>query len=90
MDGRLWTRLYREIRRARKTLTYTQRTGRPRMYDTDEILAVWAFAALMDWPISVTQRRPACGAAGWWLRRHWKWPMQLPLVAPLNLRGAKC
>ena len=87
MDGRLWTRLYREIRRARKRLTYTQRTGRPRVYDTDDILAVWAFAALMDWPISVAQRRLQSGAAGWWLRRHWQWPVRVPSVATLTRRA---
>jgi len=57
------------------------------MYDTDEILAAWAFAAMMDWPISVTQRRLACGVAGWWLRRHWQWPMRVPSVATLTRRA---
>lgn len=87
MDGRLWTRLYREIRRACKGLTYTQRTGRPRTYDTDEILAIWAFSAMMNWPISVAQRRLQSGAAGWWLRRHWKWPVRVPSVATLTRRA---
>lgn len=87
MDGRLWTRLYREIRRARKGLTYTQRTGRPRTYDTDEILAIWAFSAMMNWPISVAQRRLKSGVAGWWLRRYWKWTVRVPSVATLTRRA---
>ena len=59
MDGRLWTRLYRQIRRVGKSLRVRARKGRPRVYGTEEVLAVWAFAALMDWPISVAQRRLA-------------------------------
>lgn len=87
MDGRLWTRLYREIRRAGKVLTFSARTGRPRVYGTDEVLAAWAFAALMDWPISVAQRRLQRGAAGWWLRRHWRWRSRIPSVATLTRRA---
>lgn len=87
MDGRLWTRLYREVRRAGKGLPSARRTGRPRVYGTDEVLAVWAFSALMDWPISVTQHRLARGAAGWWLRRHWRWRTGIPSLATLTRRA---
>jgi hypothetical protein len=59
MDGRLWERLYREIRSAGKKLPISYRTGRPRPYETDEVLAVWAFASLNDGPISVTRNRLA-------------------------------
>jgi len=57
------------------------------VYGTEEVLAVWAFAALMDWPISVAQRRLAHGAAGWWLRRHWRWSGKVPSVATLTRRS---
>ena len=87
MDGRLWTRLYREIRCVGKALPVAKRTGRPRVYGTDEVLAVWAFASLMDWPISVTQRRLAHGASGWWLRRHWRGPSRMPSLATLTRRA---
>lgn len=87
MDGRLWTRLYRQIRRVGKSLRVRARKGRPRVYATEEILAVWTFAALMDWPISVTQRRLVQGAAGWWLRRHWCWAGKVPSVATLTRRA---
>lgn len=87
MDGRLWTRLYRQIRRVGKSLRVRARKGRPRVYGTEEVLAVWAFAALMDWPISVAQRRLAHGAAGWWLRRHWRWGGKVPSVATLTRRS---
>lgn len=87
MDGRLWTVLYREIRRASKRLVRSRRAGRPRVYRTDEVLAIWAFAALMDWPISVTQRRLASGATGWWLRRHWYWPVRVPSLPTLTRRA---
>ena len=71
MDGRLWTELYREIRRACKGEVRSGRVGRPRVYGTDEILLVWAFAAMNDWPISVAREKLASGATGWWLQRHW-------------------
>ena len=87
MDGRLWDKLYREIRRLGKKMSISKRTGRPRVYGTDEVLAVWAYAALMDWPISVTQRRLRSGAPGWWLRRHWDWSVKVPSVATLTRRA---
>ena len=87
MDGKLWTQLYREIRRVGKTFPDRRCIGRPRVYGTDEVLAVWAFSALMGWPISVTRRRLASGASGWWLRRHWRWPRRIPSVATLTRRA---
>ncbi len=87
MDGRLWSKLYREIRRLGKRMSISRRTGRPRVYGTDEVLAVWAFASLMDWPISVTQHHLTSGAPGWWLRRHWGWSMKVPSVATLTRRA---
>jgi len=57
------------------------------VYGTDEILAVWAFGSLMDWPISVTRERLAKGVAGWWLRRHWRWRTRIPSVATLTRRA---
>ena len=87
MDGRLWNILYREVRRAYKPSLARRRAGRPQVYRTDEILAVWAFSALMDWPISVTRRRLACGSTGWWLRRHWHWPLGIPSLPTLTRRA---
>lgn len=87
MDGRLWTILYREIQRASKPKVGPRRAGRPVVYRTDEVLAVWVFAALMDWPISVTHERLTSGAAGWWLRRHWQWPLRVPSVPTLTRRA---
>ena len=87
MDGRLWTKLYREIRRVGKMQTFSAWTGRPRVYRTDEVLTVWAFAALMDWPISVAHRRISGGASGWWLRRYWQWPRKIPSLSTLTRRA---
>lgn len=87
MDGRLWETLYREIRRACKPVVRSRRAGRPQVYQTDEILAVWAFAAMKNWPISVTQRRLASSSTGWWLRRHWHWPSRVPSVPTLTRRA---
>lgn len=87
MDGRLWTRLYRQVRRACKALRHVRRAGRPRVYRTDEVLMVWAFAALMDWPISVTHDKLKSGPTGWWMQRHWSWPSRLPSVPTLTRRA---
>jgi len=86
MDGRLWDRLYREICRACKNFVRTG-AGRPRVYQTKEVLAVWAFAAMMDWPISVAQKRLAEGSVGWWMRRYWSWPAKVPSVPTLTRRA---
>jgi hypothetical protein len=87
MDGRLWTELYRAIRRASKGFREPQRRGRPRVYRTDEVLAVWALAAMMDWSVTATHRRLSRGPLRWWLRRHWGWPARLPSVATLTRRA---
>ena len=87
MDGRLWDKLYREVCKACKNFIRARRAGRPRVYQTREILAVWTFAAMMDWPISLTQKRLAGGSAGWWLRRHWSWPARVPSLPTLTRRA---
>jgi transposase len=86
MDGRLWDILYREVYRACKPFI-SLRVGRPRIYQTTEILTVWSFAAMMDWPISLAQKRLACGSVGWWLRRHWFWPAKVPSLPTLTRRA---
>jgi len=86
MDGRLWTRLYRHVRWACKGLTHVRRVGRPKVYGTDEVLRVWAFAAWMDWPISVTHDKLKAGAVGWWMRRHWS----RPGLGAHDVRGPGC
>jgi len=86
MNGRLWIRLYRQIRRICKRSLIKRHAGRPRIYDNHDVLSVWAFAALMDWPISVTQKRIAHGPVGWWLERHWDWAAKLPSVPTLTRR----
>ena len=87
MDGRLWRQLYREIRRACKPRVRLRRAGRPQVYRTEEILSVWAFAAMNDWPISVTRKRLASGTTGWWMHRHWQWPLRLPSLPTLTRRA---
>jgi hypothetical protein len=87
MDGRLLDKLYREVRLVSKIQAHTRRAGRPRLYGTDEVLMVWLFAAMMDWAISVAQRELASGAAGWWLRRHWDWPVRVPSLPTLTRRA---
>jgi len=86
MDGRLWDRLYREICRACKNFVRTG-AGRPRVYQTKEVLAVWAFAAMMDWPISIARKRLAEGSVGWWMKRYWFWPAKVPSVPTLTRRA---
>ncbi len=87
MDDRLWNELYRAIRRASKDFREPPRRGRPRVYATDEILAVWAFAAMMDWSVTATHRRLSRGLLRLWLRRRWNWPARLPSVATLTRRA---
>ena len=87
MDGRLWDKLYREVRRLGKKQIPSRRVGHPRTYGTDEVLLVWLFAAMEDWPISRTQRNLREGAAGWWLRRHWHWAGRVPSVPTLTRRA---
>ncbi len=64
MDGRLFEVIYNTIRSEYSPLNRPRRAGRPRMYGTDEILLVWAFAVLMNWPISVARRKLLSHAAG--------------------------
>ncbi len=87
MDGRLWNKLYREIRHVGKDAPDLPRMGRPREYGTQDILAVWAFSAMMNWPISVTQHRLSQGATGWWLKRYWQWTGKIPCLATLTRRA---
>ena len=87
MDGRLLDKLYREVRLASKSQQRVRRAGRPRVYETREILMVWLFAAMMDWAISVAQRELAGGPSGWWLRRHWTWLGRVPSVPTLTRRA---
>ena len=87
MDSRLWDRLYREIRRAHRPEIGPRGRGRPRRYGDDEVLAVWAFAAMMDWSITATHRRLSQPAAREWLRRHWPWPWRLPSLSTLTRRA---
>jgi len=87
MDGRLWNKLYREVRLLGKKQVSSRRVGRPRTYGTDEVLLVWLFAAMMDWAVSVAQRELREGPAGWWLRRHWEWPGRVPSLPTLTRRA---
>lgn len=88
MDGRLWMTLYHEIHQACKSLVPSRRAaGRPQVYRTEEILVIWVFAALMDWPISVTHHKLTATAVGWWLRRHWAWDGSIPSVPTLTRRA---
>jgi hypothetical protein len=57
------------------------------VYGTDEVLSVWAFAALVDWPISVAHQRLKSGWLEWWMRRYWSWPTRLPSVPTLTRRA---
>jgi hypothetical protein len=86
MDGKLWMRLYRQIRRACKPLVNRPRMGRPRVYGTDDVLAVWAFAALMDLPVYKAREKLLFPAVRWWLGRHWIWPASIPSISTLSRR----
>lgn len=87
MDGRLWDRLYRTIRRACKPLLNRPRMGRPREYSTGEVLAVWAFAALTDMPVYKAQCILRKAAVEYWLKRYWHWPGRVPSVSTLSRRA---
>jgi transposase len=41
----------------------------------------------MDWPISVAHHKLKTGSVGWWMRRHWYWPVHLPSVPTLTRRA---
>jgi hypothetical protein len=51
-----WPELYRPIRRVSRGSQEPTGRGRPRVYGTDAIPAVWAFAAMMDWSVTATHR----------------------------------
>ena len=89
MDGRLWKRLYRAIRRAGKLLLKRSRArmGRPREYGTQEILAMWVFAALRDLPISRAQLQLRHMPASWWIGMYGVWPLAVPAVSTLTRRA---
>ena len=87
MDSRLWDALYRAIRRAYRPKGGPRGRGRPREYGDDQILAVWVFAAMMDWSITATHRRLTRQTAEWWLRRHWPWRWRLPSLSTLTRRA---
>jgi len=87
MDGKLWNRLYRQIRRACKPLANRPRIGRPRTYGTDDVLAVLAFAALTDLPVCRARQKLISPAVAWWRGRHWAWPGRIPSDATLSRRS---
>lgn len=87
MDGKLWTRLYRMIRRACKPLVNRGRMGRPREYGTDEVLAVFAFAALTDQAVSKAREMLQSRAIRWWLGRYWVVPWHVPSDSTLSRRS---
>ena len=87
MDGKLWDRLYRQIRRAFKGLMNRPRFGRPRIYETDDVLMVLAFAALTDLPVYRARRRLIWPEVAWWRERHWAWPGLIPSDSTLSRRG---
>jgi len=83
MDGRLWDQLYRQVTRASKALVTRRRAGRPRVYGTDEILLIWAYAAIIDRPISVARNKLLAGEVGWAMRL----PGRIPSLATLTRRA---
>jgi hypothetical protein len=87
MDGKLWNRLYRQIRRAFKGLANRPRMGRPRTYGTDDVLIVLAFAALTDLPVYRARQKLLSPAVVWWRERHWAWPGLIPSDSTLSRRG---
>jgi hypothetical protein len=87
MDGKLWAKLYRQIRRAFKGLANRPRMGRPRTYGTDDVLIVLAFAALTDLPVYRAREKLISPAAVWWRERHWAWPGLIPSNSTLSRRG---
>lgn len=87
MDGKLWDRLYRQIRRACKGLANRPRMGRPRIYGTGDVLAVLAFAALTDLPVSRARQKLIAPPVVWWRRRYWAWPGAVPTGSTLSRRS---
>jgi hypothetical protein len=89
MDGKLWSRLYRQIRRACKGLTNRPRVGRPWTYGTDDVLVVLAFAAVTDLPVCRARKTLLSPPVIWWRERHWGWPGAVPSDATLSRRGRR-
>jgi IS5 family transposase len=89
MDGRLWPIVYKEVRRACKAQVPPRRRGHPDQHPLEAVIAVWLFAAMMNWPLSVTHQRLTHGATGWWLRRHFHWRWPIPSLATLSRRAKK-
>jgi hypothetical protein len=87
MDGRLFETLYSTIRSEYSPADQPRRAGRPRVYGTDEVLLVWAFAALMNWPISVARRNLLSEPVVWWLERHWSARLRVPALGTLTERA---
>ena len=87
MEGKLWDKLYRQIRRACKPLLNLPRIGRPRTYGTDDVLLVLAFAALTDLPVYRAREKLVSPAVVWWRQRHWAWPGQIPSNSTLSRRS---
>jgi hypothetical protein len=87
MDGRLFETMYSTIRSEYSPVDRPRRAGRPRVYRTDEILLVWAFAALMNWPISVARQNLLLEAVVWWLDRHWSARLRVPSLGTLTQRA---
>lgn len=87
MEGKLWDKLYRQIRRACKCLATRPRIGRPRVYGTDDVLAVLAFAALTDLPVCRARKKLISPPVAWWRERYWSWPGLIPTDSTLSRRG---
>jgi hypothetical protein len=87
MDGRLFETMYRTIRVAYSPTNRDRRAGRPRVYGTDEILLVWAFAALANCPISVARQKLLSPSVVWWFRRHWSLKLRVPSLGTLTTRA---
>jgi hypothetical protein len=89
MDGRLFEIIYSTIRSEYSPTDQPRRAGRPRVYGTDEILLVWAFAAMMNWPISVARRNLLSEPVVWWLERHWSVTLRVPSLGTLTERAKR-
>ena len=87
MDGRLFETIYSTIRSEYSPADRPRRAGRPRVYGTDEVLLVWAFASLMNCPISVARRKLLCEPVAWWLERHWSLKLRVPSLGTLTQRA---
>jgi len=87
MDGKLWMTLYRQIRRACKSFASRVKVGRPQEYGVQDILAVFAFAALIDRPVYRARQTLCATPVRWWLRRYWSIPAKIPSDSTLSRRS---